>query len=146
MAAYTNLSGGLQAFYFAQIERVHAGKTMDHRAVRSGEVSGNGFLRIQSPDGNAYNYATFDWRSDDGRSGTDVTRSRRPSTGPPVQQPARDHRGAPATELRATGLDPPGDATDEEGWWRIEYNVSGANDTTTWRVSIRGNPVHLVLP
>ena len=34
-----------------------------------GEVSGNGFLRILTPNGNAYNYATFNWRSDDGRSG-----------------------------------------------------------------------------
>jgi hypothetical protein len=46
----------------------------------------------------------------------------------------------------SVGLNPPGDATDEDGWWMIEYNIAAANDTTTWAVNIRGNPVHLVLP
>jgi hypothetical protein len=46
----------------------------------------------------------------------------------------------------SVGLNPPGDATNEDGWWQIEYNINAANDTTTWAVSIRGNPVHLVLP
>jgi hypothetical protein len=34
----------------------------------------------------------------------------------------------------------------QDGWWQIEYNVSSGNDTTTWAVSILGNPVHLILP
>jgi hypothetical protein len=36
-----------------------------------------------------------------------------------------------------------------DGWWKIRYNMTGngtSNDVTTWKVSIRGNPVHLVLP
>ena len=32
MAAYTNLDTGQQKFYFAQIEKVHAGKTMEIRS------------------------------------------------------------------------------------------------------------------
>jgi len=39
----------------------------------------------------------------------------------------------------------------ERGWWKIRYNMSGSSsqfstDLTTWKVDIRGNPVHLVLP
>jgi hypothetical protein len=30
------------------------------------------------------------------------------------------------------------------GWWQIQYNVQGGNDTTTWGVNVVGNPVHLV--
>ena len=101
MAAYTNLNGGLQAFYFAQIERVHAGKMMEIELFDPGEVSGNGFLRIQTPNGNAYNYATFDWSSDDGRSGTDVSPIQTSIRGRgAVQQPARDDQGPAALELR----------------------------------------------
>ena len=147
MAAYTNLAGGLQAFYFAQIESVHAGKQMVIELFDPGEVSGNGFLRFQNPDGNAYNYATFDWVSDDGRSGNDVTQIQTSINGAAqfnnrlltitVDLPAN---------YGSTGLNPPGDVTAEQGWWRVEYNVTGGNDTTTWSVSIRGNPVHLVLP
>ena len=81
MAAYTNLDGGLQKFYFAQIEKVHAGKTMAIHLFDPGEASGNAYLRILSPDGNIYHYQTFDWTSDDGRVGRPASaRSRRPST------------------------------------------------------------------
>ena len=73
MAAYTNLDGGNQTFYFAQIEKVHAGKQMEIQLFDPGEASGNAFLRFLNPDGNSYQYATFDWVSDDGRSGNDVT-------------------------------------------------------------------------
>ncbi len=147
MAAYTNLSGGLQAFYFAQIERVHAGKQMVIELFDPGEVSGNGFLRFQSPDGNAYSYATFDWVSDDGRSGNNVTQIQTSING---AAQFNNRLLTITVDLPTTyglvGLNPPGDATTEQGWWRVEYNVTGGNDTTTWGVSIRGNPVHLVLP
>lgn len=147
MAAYTNLDGGLQAFYFAQIEQQHAGKTMVIELFDPGEVSGNGYLRLQTPNGNAYDYATFSWTSDDGRSGTNVTQIQTSINGAAqfnnrlitIEVPLPPTYGS-------TGLNPPGDITDEPGWWRVEYNVSGGNDTTTWGVSIRGNPVHLVLP
>ena len=96
MAAYTNLDGGLQKFYFAQIEKVHAGKTMVIHLFDPGEASGNAYLRILSPDGNVYHYQTFDWTSDDGRSADrrqpdPDARQRRG----PVQQP-RDHDHHPA--------------------------------------------------
>jgi hypothetical protein len=37
----------------------------------------------------------------------------------------------------------------EGGWWKIRYNMSGdtddfSTDVTTWSVSLRGSPVHLV--
>ena len=73
MAAYTNLDTGQQKFYFAQIEKVHAGKTMEIKLFDPGETNGNAYLRLLSPDGNSYHYQTFDWTSDDGRSGTNVT-------------------------------------------------------------------------
>ena len=34
-----------------------------------GESAGDAFLRIQSPDGNAYNNVNVHWTSDDGRIG-----------------------------------------------------------------------------
>ncbi len=147
MAAYTNLDGGLQAFYFAQIEQTHAGKTMIIELFDPGEVSGNGFLRFQNPDGNAYNYATFSWYSDDGRSGTNVTQIQTAINGAAQFNNRLLTISVPLpTSYGSGGLNPPGDVTNEQGWWRVEYNVSGGNDTTTWAVSIRGNPVHLVLP
>jgi hypothetical protein len=146
MAAYTNLAGGLQKFYFAQIAKEHAGKTMEIQLFDPGESSGNAYLRILSPDGNVYSYTTFNWSSDDGRSGTGVSQIQT-SNGTALfnNKMVTILVPLPAT-YGSVGLNPPGDATDEDGWWQIEYNINAANDTTTWAVSIRGNPVHLVLP
>ena len=41
--------------------------------------------------------------------------------------------------------------TGQPGWWKIRYNMSGlatdlSTDLTTWKVDIRGNPVHLLIP
>ncbi len=147
MAAYSNLDGGLQKFYFAQIEKAHAGKTMQVDLFDPGEASGNAYLRLLSPDGNAYNYATFDWVSDDGRSGTGVTQIQTSINGAAQFNNKQITISVPLpANYGSAGLNPPGDITDEDGWWLIEYNINQANDTTTWGVSIRGNPVHLVLP
>jgi hypothetical protein len=145
MAAYTNLAGGLQQFYFAQIGAEHAGKTMEIQLFDPGESSGNAYLRILSPDGNVYNYANFTWRSDDGRSGSGSQLQTSNGSALFNNQMVTIEVQLPAN-YGATGLNPPGDATNEQGWWQIEYNIAEANDTTTWSVSIRGNPVHLVLP
>ena len=39
----------------------------------------------------------------------------------------------------------------DQNWWKIQYTMGGAStdnafDLTTWQVTIRGNPVHLVVP
>lgn len=44
-----------------------------------------------------------------------------------------------------TAPTPPGDPG--PGWWKVECQVTGAgNDTATWSVTIRGNPVHFIVP
>ena len=147
MAAYTNLDAGSQKFYFAQIEKVHAGKTLEIQLFDPGESSGDAFLRFLSPDGNKYTYATFDWKDDRGNGATGVT-SLQTSIGGKAQ--FNNHLVTIDIDLPRTygskGLNPPGDVTDEDGWWQIEYQIDAANDTTTWQISIRGTPVHLISP
>jgi hypothetical protein len=147
MSAYTQLAAGSQTFYFAQVDKAHAGKQLEIELFDPGESAGDAFLRFLSPDGNTYSYAKFDWESDDGRSGTNVT-SLQTAVGGKAQ--FNNHLVTIRIDLGKNygkhGLNPPGDVADEEGWWQIEYNINAANDTTTWGVSIRGNPVHLILP
>lgn len=147
MAAYTNLDAGNQQFYFAQIEKVHAGKTLQIDLFDPGESSGDAYLRFLSPDGDAYTYAKFDWEDDRGNSGKGVT-SLQTSIGGVAQ--FNNHLVTIDIDLPKDygkkGLNPSGDITDEDGWWQIEYNINAANDTTTWEISIRGNPVHLIIP
>ena len=147
MAAYTNLDAGNQTFYFAQIEKVHAGKSLEIQLFDPGESDGNASLRFLSPDGNAHSYATFDWVADDGRSGSGVTSLATSIAG---ASQFNNHLVTITIDLPktygASGLNPPGDITEEDGWWLIEYNITAGNDTTTWELSIRGNPVHLIIP
>jgi hypothetical protein len=109
-----------------------------------GESAGDAYLRIKSPDGNAYTNVNFTWTADDGRSGSGT--QIQTSIGGAAQ--FNNHLVTISIPLPTTygvvGLKPAGEA--ESGWWKIEYQMSAANDTTTWGVSINGNPVHLLLP
>jgi Flp pilus assembly protein TadG len=144
MAAYANMDAATGLFYLAQIEAAHAGKTMVIKLFDPGESSGDAFLRIKSPDGNSYNNVNFTWTSDDGRSGSGT--QIQTSVGGAAQFNNKLLTiliPLPST-YGSTGLTPSGET--EPGWWKIEYQMSAANDTTTWEVSINGNPVHLLLP
>jgi hypothetical protein len=149
MAVYNNLVSGLQTYYMAQIDPVHAGKTLEIDLFDPGDVAGDAYLRILTPNGNAYNYATFSYTADSqcsaNCSGTNVTQIQtHSSSGNPFNNSwITILIPLPAT-YGSTGLTPPGET--QAGWWKIEYNVTGGNDTTTWRVLIRGNPVHLIVP
>ncbi len=144
MAAYTNLDTGNQSFYFAQIEGVHAGKTMVITLFDPGESSGNAYLRILSPQGGVYHYATFDWSSDDGRSGKGVTEIQTSNGNALFDNKILTIRVPLPADYAKGDLDP--NNIGEDGWWRIEYQTSAANDTTTWQVELIGNPVHLLNP
>lgn len=149
MGAYTNLPTGTQAFYLAKIGAEHAGKTVQIDLFDPGDVGGDATLRILTPTGNVYSYATFSYTADNGRNGTNVTTITAASGGTSyfnnswirVLIPLSASYGCSPT---SPCLRPSGET--EQGWWKIEYTVSGGNDTTTWMVNIRGNPVHLILP
>lgn len=144
MAAYANMDAATSLFYLAQIEPAHAGKTMVIDLFDPGESSGDAFLRIKSPDGNSYNNVNFTWTSDDGRSGSG--NQIQTSVGGVAQFNNRllTIRIPLPSTYGSGGLTPTGET--EPGWWKIEYQMNGANDTTTWGVTISGNPVHLIVP
>ncbi len=145
MAAYNNLVSGNQLFYLAQIGAENAGKTMVITLFDPGDVGGNAFLKIRSPNGNSYNYATFSWWADNGTSGTNVTSIQTASSGGSFfNDRVITIDVALPSSYGSGGLTPAGET--QPGWWKIEYQVSGGNDTTTWQVSIRGSPVHLIVP
>jgi Flp pilus assembly protein TadG len=173
MGAYNNLPAGRQLFYLAQIDVRNAGKTAIISLYDPGDVGGGAWLRILTPDGNQYNAATMSWTSvskadgSAGPSGTGTciqTNSADHTITPPAGCPNASGGGSnfdgrwltinvsipqgygtvvPPTG-GSVGLTPAGEPG--AGWWKIEYTVSGGNDTTTWQVNIRGNPVHLIVP
>ncbi len=142
MVAYTNLTAGKQTFYLAQIDAVHAGKTMQITLHDPGDVAGNAYLRILSPDGNAYNYATFSYTATNGLTANNVNVIQTANGSSLFDNQQLTILIPLPTSYGSGGLTPPGET--QAGWWKIEYQVNGGNDTTTWQVAIRGSPVHLV--
>lgn len=168
MATYANIDSGAQTFYLAQISQIlGAGKTMEIDLFDPGDVGQNAWLQILSPDKSlANNYASFTWTADANASsghtssGGTVTCIQTYGGSSGVPAPA----GCPNTTSGGTffqnswvkilvpipgsygqaGLQPSGDPA--PGWWKIKYTVQSGNDTTTWLVSVLGNPVHLVVP
>ena len=174
MASYANVQSGTQRFYLAQIDQASgAAKTAEIDLFDPGDLGGGGWLQILSPDNAAnttpyaYTPVQFSYSSTSkatgaaGPSGTNVTciETNRPGSAPSFTLPA----GCPAIfdgagsqfdaywlkilvplppNYGQNGLTPTGET--QPGWWKIQYSVAGGNDTTTWQVSLRGNPVHLI--
>ena len=159
MVVYNNLLGGapppVQKFYLAQIDRATgAGKTALIDLWDIGDISGTGTLRILSPDGGSQNYVNFTYTTDSScRSVAGAMTCYSSGTPSPlVSSIVTTLNGAQATNGTWIHISIPMPATYGEslwnnGWWQVEYTVTqGGNDTTTWQVSISGNPVHLLVP
>jgi hypothetical protein len=145
MVAYNNLRAGTQQFYLAQIDAQDAGKTMEITLFDPGDVNGDAYLKLLSPNGNAYNFATFSYSSDNGRAGSaSATQIQTASAGGGsyYNNSVLTIVVALPSTYGSTGLTPPGET--QAGWWKVQYQVAGGNDTTTWEVQLRGSPVHLV--
>ena len=150
MCTYNNLPVNTsQIFYLAQIPAVHAGKTLEIKVHDLGDVGGDAYVKVLVPGAAGYTQATFNWTASGGgppTSGTNATQIQVASGGTNRydNQLITIDVVLPVTYSAPT---PPGEPGG--GWWKIEYDLSnggGGNDTATWSVNIRGNPVHLVTP
>ena len=160
MVSYANIEAGQQTFYLAQIDRPSgAGKTVEIKLFDPGDVGAKAWMQILSPDGNSYDPVTFSYTADNGRNGTNTTCIQTYGGGGPAAPAGCTNLTSGGTFYQnswitinvpldasygSAGLQPPGET--ESGWWKIRYTVNSGNDTTTWEVSIRGNPVRLVVP
>ncbi len=153
MSIFANLDGTTADFYLAQIDPIHAGKTMRINLFDSGE--GASSLQILDPNGNP---AAFSWST-----------PCNPPT-PPTGTCTGTATGAnPLLDVSGTGTQPytglqssskyndrfitidiplPSNYSTVYGgkvWWKVRYNVgSSPTDRTTWSVNIVGDPVHLL--
>ncbi len=139
---------------------MHAGKTVVISLWDPGDTGSlTGQISIRIPSSSGYTSATLDWSSAKGTTHSNASSCNGLSgSGTSIST----HSGStqrfngcwvtieiPIPTSYSTAVAPPGET--EPGWWKIRYVMSGASsdtslDVTTWQVSIRGNPVHLVLP
>lgn len=150
-AIYANLTNGVSQFYLARIEAVHAGKTMVVEMFDPGDANGTASIQVLKPTSSGYVPATFSYTADanatGSKLGTNVTSITTVSSGTSRYNNSWLTLTIPLPKTYDAPLPPGEPAGTQGGWWKIAYTFnSTATDSTTWRVSIRGNPVHLVLP
>jgi Flp pilus assembly protein TadG len=137
-------------FYLAQIEAVHAGKTVEISLWDPGDTRPLGAsIEILVPDSGGWTRASvnhFATRGNSNAASCTATGAGVPSIRTNVGDSTGTYNGCWLTITVAI----PGDYMgDQDGWWKIRYSMTGtgtSNDVTTWRVAIRGNPVHLIVP
>ncbi len=149
MSIYATLPGATADFYLAQIDPVHAGKTMRLTLFDPGE--GANSLQILDPNGSP---ASFSWSTQCNPptpptggcsgSGTSLDVS---GTG---AQPFSGLQSSSRYNDRYVTLDVklPNNYSTLYGtktWWKVRYAVGTTpTDRTTWSVNIVGDPVHLL--
>lgn len=159
MQAYIRLPGGQASeFYLAQIEAVHAGKTMVISLWDPGDTGAlSASLQILQPTGSGFTPATFKYQ---GMRGNTNASSCNGLSNPSVTAVTTNTGGTSLYNgcwltieiaLPSTYSAPNDPVSGEPGWWKIRYTMGGAasnfsTDMTTWKVDIRGNPVHLIVP
>jgi hypothetical protein len=151
MVIYANVANGTTLFYLGRIEAVHAGKTMVIQLFDPGDASGNSSIEVLQPSSTGYVPARFNYTADanatGSKSGTNVSSLKTTIGGTGQYNNSWVTLTIPLPKTYTAPLPPGEPAGTLGGWWKIRYTFdSTTTDTTTWQVSIRGNPVHLVLP
>jgi Flp pilus assembly protein TadG len=154
MEQYSPLPGGQSStFYLAQLDSVHAGKTMEIKLWDIGDTNGlSGTLEILEPTSSGWTPATINWSAARGTSNTNAYNcDSLAGTGTVITAATGGTQYFQGCWLTILIPLPTSYSAPQSGWWKIRYNIGGSSsssgfDLTTWQVQIRGNPVHLVLP
>jgi hypothetical protein len=170
MQAFTPLkastSGGAQTseFYLAQLEAAHHGKTVEIQLWDPGDTTPlTASIQILIPTGSGWTATPVTYsattgttnpgRADGGGGRPNCTTNARTtaSTAPIVtfQSGGNTTGRFNGCWLTILAQIPNSYTAAQNGWWKIAYTMTGtgtSNDVTTWQVSIRGNPVHLIVP
>ncbi len=161
MQAFTPLSSSstsvdtVSEFYLAQIEAVHAGKSVEIKLWDPGDTNPlRAELQILTPNPTGWSPTNLTWTAASGTPGSASCGASTWGSGSSIVTNVGATGGTyNGCWLTITIPIPAGYTADQDGWWKIRYKMrnSGSgtdtsSDVTTWKVEIRGNPVHLIVP
>jgi hypothetical protein len=156
MQAFTPLSSTgptvSSEFYLAQIESVHAGKTVEIHLWDPGDTRPlNAQLQILIPTSSGWTPTTFSYTAQQGTTNAAAAACNASTgSGSSVTTNVGNTNGTyNGCWLTIQAVIPSDYTAEQDGWWKIRYLMTGngtSNDVTTWTVNIIGNPVHLILP
>lgn len=163
-------SGGTAEFYLAEVGPQYAGKSLVIELFDAGDASAAAYLRPVAPGSAPASFTDIaasrcrytsspepnspQSSSPGGATSPSVTTPTQPGSNCEIQTTSNGGTGQfndswlrivvsiPADYTCTLGVNPV--TTGGSCWWGIKYRFVGdANDVTTWRARIEGNPVHL---
>lgn len=160
MQMFTPLSasGGTtnSEFYLAQVPAYYAGKILEINLWDPGDTSPlAATLYIEVPTGSGWTPTPFTYKAqvgttNGGANGACNSNSNSSSSNNRVQTSTGASLGLFNGCWLTLDIPIPTNYTAaQNGWWKILYSMSGngtSSDVTTWTASIKGNPVHLIVP
>jgi len=159
MQMFTPLSasGGTTAseFYLAQIDREHAGKSVEIMLWDPGDTNPlSAYVQIERPSTTTGVWTPATDMSYTAIKGTNDSDAVNCNVTTPIGPVSQITTATPTSKFNGCWVTinvpiPSGYTAPQDGWWKIKYTMNGtgtSNDVTTWKVAIRGNPVHLTLP
>ena len=140
IGVFANLVG-VTDLYLAEIEPVHAGKTLKVSFFDPGDAGGTAYLRIQEPGGTTASNCS--WETESGSHTGSSCNIEITSGGVGFAA----HGEWIVAEVRI-----PDDYTCDPStvtgcWWTVEhdYSAGNAHDRMTWQIEVIGNPVRLIV-
>jgi hypothetical protein len=149
----------VSSFYLAQIDPIHAGRTLELHLWDPGDTRPLiADLAFMIPTSTGWTATPFQYAANVGTSGTGPNTACNTNTGAPGTMAVRTNNGNTAGNFNGCWMTidipiPPSYTGAQQGWWQIQYTMHNSgiglgtsSDVTTWTAEIQGNPVHLVAP
>jgi len=138
MSIFTNAPSGRATVYIAEVDPVHANKTLQLRFFDPGEGSGNAYMTVVPPPG-VTGY-TCTWTA------TSFTLPSNPTSGSgcSIQTTVSNTARFNGEWITMDISIPPGYSCTTDCFWKMDLDLNTSHDRTTWEGKIIGNPVRLV--
>ena len=132
MSIFTNAPSGSATIYLADVDPVHAGKTLELEFFDPGEGAGNADMTVEPPPG--VGPISCVWTATNGQSGNTCTLNTT------ISGTAQFN-----SEWITMQIDIPSDYTcSTDCYWKMDADLNVSHDRTTWTARVIGNPVRLV--
>lgn len=136
ISVYANTTSAVAAFFLAEIDAEHNGKTLELELWDPGE--GGTKIEILRPNGSGWTPSTFSWTAFN-EAGTQVETQ---ATAQPSVDVTGNRFNGRLLRIRIPLTSYAPLATNK--WWKIQYTFgTNVTDRTTWSAKVIGDPVHL---
>ena len=132
MSIFTNSATGSATVYLAEVDPVHANKTLELSFFDPGEGAGNATMEVIAPPGTGA--ISCSWTATNGTSGSSC------SINTTVGGVAQFNSHWITMEI---GI-PSGYNCTTDCFWKMDLDLNTSHDRTTWKARVIGNPVRLV--